>query len=117
MTTSLAWLHSVAAKEPPALASAALVGVVVGVLLVLLLLIDLTCYAVNSRGIVYALCSRRRGRSGAVKLTNTAASEKEPLQHSKNGNGAGHGASDDRDVPAVVVQGASPAAASNDSAV
>ncbi|XP_037069503.1 fasciclin-2-like [Pollicipes pollicipes] len=108
---------SLSLSEPPALASAALVGVVVGVLLVLLLLIDLTCYAVNSRGIVYALCSRRRGRSGAVKLTNTAASEKEPLQHSKNGNGAGHGASDDRDVPAVVVQGASPAAASNDSAV
>jgi len=77
-----------AASAPASLASSLVIGVVVGVLLVLLLLIDLTCYAVNSRGITHMICSRARGSSGSAKLSDEAASEKEPLQTNGNGHNA-----------------------------
>lgn len=70
----------------PARDSSLLVGVVIAVLLAVVVLCDLTCYAVNKRGITHMLCSRARGSSGSAKLTEEAASEKEPLQVNGNGN-------------------------------
>ncbi|KAF0286651.1 Fasciclin-2 [Amphibalanus amphitrite] len=75
-----------AAAAPVSRSSSLVVGVVIAVLLALVILCDLTCYAVNKRGITHMLCSRARGSSDVAKLTEEAASEKEPLQENGNGN-------------------------------
>ena len=64
------------ATEPAAAeqhASSLVVGVVIAVLLALIILGDLTCYAVSNRGITHLLCSRARGTADSAKLTEEAA--------------------------------------------
>ena len=49
------------------------IGVVIAALLALIVLCDLTCYAINNRGFTHMLCSRARGTSDSAKLTEEAA--------------------------------------------
>lgn len=49
------------ATEGPALSSGAIVSIVVASLLVILIIIDLSCYLVNRAGLLMLICEKTRG--------------------------------------------------------
>ena len=51
-----------------------MVGVVVGALLVLVLAVDLGCWAVADRGLLHSLCSKAKGGAQSETLDQAADS-------------------------------------------
>ncbi|XP_026481817.1 fasciclin-2-like [Ctenocephalides felis] len=76
-------MDSVVRSEGPSLSSSAIVGIAVGAVVLLLLLVDLSCYCVARAGLLAAACHARTKPTDDEEAAKLGRDEQEPLQ---NGN-------------------------------
>ncbi|CAH1111587.1 unnamed protein product [Psylliodes chrysocephalus] len=66
--------------EKPAMSSSAIIGIVIASIVLILLVLDITCYFVNRMGVI-ALCCNARTKQAEDEDPKLGRDEREPLQH------------------------------------